>query len=171
MIEGPTTPNEEYELEYFATDGLKLTSSSPLQANLKDQGLEIVVEEDMPIYYLESPSDYELSETPYSSQRFGDSSNRAYEHIDESSMAKQYDSAPSLSQTQNIYKSFVADFNPLNEIHASWQDTILEASFEEDVMSSASSKKIKSALVIESQPSSAVNIVDSKKGNRRSLIK
>lgn len=65
MIEGPTTPNEEYELEYFATDGLKLTS--PYETNLKDQGLEVVVEEDMPIYYLESPSDYELSDTPYSS--------------------------------------------------------------------------------------------------------
>ena len=67
MIEGPTTPNEEYELEYFATDGLKLTSTSPYASQLKDHGLEIVVEEDMPIFYLESPSDYELSDTPYSS--------------------------------------------------------------------------------------------------------
>ncbi len=76
---------------------MKLTSPHDSHVLEQGQDLEIVVEEDhLPIYYLDTPpSDYELSDTPYSSQKPGDSFSKTFENIEES-FTKEYASAPQL---------------------------------------------------------------------------
>lgn len=93
---------------------------------------------------MDSETDYELSQdTPYSTQKVPGKSSP----LDLSPVKQfKYDSVPRNNAT-NAYKSYMWDFNPLSEIHASWQDTIHEESFEdEELLSSPETKKIRSAI-------------------------
>ena len=123
---------DDYQQEYFVSDGLKgLEFGSPK--------LEIVIEEDdmQPLRTQSQDEDYELTETPYSSQQV----------ISETkpflvSPEKSYESVPQ----QSAYRSYMSDFNPMSDVHKSWQDTIQEESFEDELISSCGSFKIRSAL-------------------------
>ena len=109
---------------------------------------------------MESEIDYDLSQdTPYSTQR-ASSKNKP---LDPGPVQQfKYDSAPKNSAT-TLYKSYMWDFNPQNEIHAGWQDTIHEESFEdEDLLSSYDSKKLCAKAV---NPNNANNYQRGKKKN------
>ena len=76
-------------------------------------------------------------------------------------VAAAYDSAglknktPGGAATSNAYKSYISDFNPQSEIHVSWQDTIAEASVEdEEHKSSQSSLQISQAFIADKISSS-----------------
>ena len=154
---------EFLEQQFIGTgpDGLQVAGTPHEDDPAAQYGLpqlEIVneMEEDIYPQRTSHDSDYELSDTPYSSQNLGGaqymsqpaemSPDKLVARGDSSHLNKK----SCQKASQNAYHSYISDFNPQTEIHVSWQDTIAEASVEdEELLSSQSSLQISRAYIVD----------------------